>query len=502
MSDTRLLIVHPEPSASALMASMLQSLGHRIEVTTSDRAAMKLLEQGRADLVLVGVDPCDADALELLQYLRRKYPRTPVILLFTAPHPDRLREAQQRGATAILRFPMAANHLRAAVAQALGRPELGLVAASYNGRPATNGAPTPNDNGAIGRPVGRPVGHADGAATADGVEPQGAEERVFVGDDPCFRLAIELAETIAPTRATVLILGERGTGKSLVARTLHRQSPRRSGPFLEVSCAGLREGALEVELFGRRGESAAAPTGKVAQARGGTLFLDEVSALGPDLQFKLLRVVQDGQYEPVGSTLTVRADTRFVFGSRDDLAELVAQGMFRQDLYYRVGVATLKLPPLRHRGSDVERLAEHFRARFVREAGTPAGAFTPEALDRLKSHNWPGNVDELEAAIQRAVLLARGGPVGAELIHLGTTPAGSSTTAADRPTRRNANASPGIRPLKEALEEPEKRIILQALEALNWNRQETARVLDINRTTLYKKMKKYGLLFDEPVWVN
>ncbi len=510
MSDTRILIVHPEASARALLTSMLQSLGHEIEEISSDRAAARKLEHDPFDLVLAGVDPCDPDSLELLMYLRRKFPETPVVLMFSVAHVDRTREAIQRGAASVLRFPLPATQLRAAVAQALG------CHTGHCSNPAS--APAPTQNSKPTSTSASPPGHwrfLNGQppeppnASETAARPPLAEPSMLVGEDQGLRQTMELAETIAPTRAAVLIQGERGTGKSLVAKTLHLQSHRGQGPFYEVDCSTSRGSALEAELFGcrpsGRGEMFADQPGKASLAHGGTLFLDEVSHLAPDLQYKVLRLLQEHEFEPVGSTQTVRSDVRLVFGSTEDLAELVEQGQFRQDLYYRISVVSLKLPPLRHRGQDVEHLAEHFLAESARNLGKQLVGFSPEALEKLRQHNWPGNVQELESCIQRAAVLSRGPLI--EGNHLGLNSAHvfqEFPTTSQTITRRAV--APGIRPLKEALEEPEKRIILQALEALNWNRQETARVLDINRTTLYKKMKKYGLLDDaieqEPAWAN
>lgn len=325
------------------------------------------------------------------------------------------------------------------------------------------------------------------------------ETAVLVGEDESLRQAIELAESIATTRAPVLIQGEPGTGKSLVARTLHQQSPRSNGPFVDLHC--LTDSASEIErmLFGERPMLGPAVAGEVERARGGTLYIDDVASLSPELQAKLLRLLRDGEYEPVGATRPERADVRLVLGTREDLAELVEKGDFRQDLFYRISVVALKLPPLRHRGGDIERLAEHFRFRAVKRFDRPIAGFSPEALTLLRRYHWPGNVQELEAAVERAVLLCRGRQLEPSDMGLAASSPSHSNGSRSHADRR---AIEQIRPLKEALEEPEKRIILEALEALGWNRQETARVLDINRTTLYKKMKKYGLLLDEPAWAN
>jgi two-component system response regulator HydG len=499
MSHTGILIVHPDASIRGLLMSMLQTMGHRMEEASSDRAAVRMLEQSPVDLVVAGLDSGSGDGLDFLSCVRRKRPRVPVVVLLADPQPDRIREVSQWGAASVLRFPCPATQLRAAVAQALGvtdavpSPAGASVAASQanGGGPTITPAPRPDRNG-----------HAPASA-----------EAVVVGEDLKLRQAFELASTIAPTRAPVLIVGERGTGKTLLARTLHQSSSRRNGPFIEVDCAAMNESALEAELFGRKGAGGLPDwPGKVAQAHGGTLFLDQITALSPALQYKLLRLLQDGEIELLGSGQAARVDVRLVVASRDDLASMVDWGQFRQDLYYRVSVVTLNLPPLRHRGDDLERLAEHFRAHFAREIGKPVPGFSPEALDSLRRYSWPGNVLELENIVERAVILCRGGRI--EPAHL-EIPRREAAMPAARPvsapapapsllTRRSQAAPPNapILPLKEALEGPEKQLIVQALEALNWNRQETARVLDINRTTLYKKMKKYGLLYDEPAWAN
>jgi two-component system response regulator HydG len=512
MSQSRLLIVHPDPSVCGLMTSMLQTMGHRIEEAANDRVAVRMLEHDSVHLIVAGADPADADALEFLVYLRRKHPQIPVILLFSAPHQERTREALQRGAAAVLRFPLPATHLRAAVAQALGEPEFASNPV-HSAKSVANGISTGNGHsahpansihGATNGHTGTksiPSGYNHAKPGANGHGPA-APTPTLIGEDPSLRNAIELAASIAPTRAPVLIVGERGTGKTLLARTLHHRSPRRDAPFIEVNCTGLRENVLEVELFGRKGPAFNDPgierQGKLAKAQGGTLYIDDVAALSPALQHKLLRVLQDGEFEPVGSSQTVRCDVRVIVAAEQSLSDLVEEGRFRQDLHYRISVVTLKLSPLQHRGTDIERLAEHFRARFAHDIGKHVIGFSHDALELLRHHSWPGNVAELESAVERAVVMCRGGRIEPAQLELN-----SRETPSPRPAGgHRGTASLGIMPLKEALEEPEKQLILQALEALNWNRQETARVLDINRTTLYKKMKKYGLLYDEPVWAN
>ncbi len=501
MSHTRILIVHPDPSVASLMTSMLQTLGHKIEEAPNDRAAVRRLELSTIDLVLAAADPRDPEALEFLTYVRRKHPAVPVILLFPDSHSERTREAMARGATAILRYPLPANSLRAAVAQALGQPELSAVkppASPGNGASRTNGHAL---HEASRVPPPPRVEVAPPPFESSPPAPDSARPEEPMGKDPAFRQAVELAGAIASTAAPILLCGERGTGKTRLAHWIHRRGRPADAPIVEVSCGPARDSVLEVELFGRIGTGPDDPDrpGLIERARGGTLVLDEVSALSLPLQGRLLRLLRDGEFEPIGSASPEKAAVRIVLTTREDLSGPLAEGRFRADLYSQMAVVALKLPPLRLRGGDIETLAEAFRERFAFSLRKDISGFAPEALDRLRAHLWPGNIQELEQAIERAVVVARGTRIEAN--HL---PLVAREAPASRPPARGrkSQASLGILPLKEALEVPEKHLILQALEALEWNRQETARVLDINRTTLYKKMKKYGLLFDEPVWAN
>ncbi len=481
MSKSRLLIVHPEPSALALLSSMLKSLGPEIDEAVNDRMAVRLMERGGVDLLVAGVDPMDADALELLSYMRRKYRQVPVILLFMTPNPERAKEALRQGALAVLKYPVPATELRASVTQALGP----LVMSPLS--------PTPASSSAILSLAAAP------GFTPPPLADQLARDLGMLGNDPSLRQALELAATIATTRVPVLIIGEHGTGKSLLARAIHKLCFPGDCPFTTLDCTAKAD-ALDLDPI-------APPTGfipdwssQLAQAEGGTLFLKEVAALSEEHQLQLLRALQDSEFEGVLNGRSSRhGDVRFLMSTSENLLTLVEQGKFRQDLYHRMSVICLKLPPLRHRGGDIEQLAESFRVRYAIEFGKNVVGFTRDALDFLNKYEWPGNVRELEGVVQRGVVLCQGtritsGHLSPSLRHSRTSRA---TSIAHRP-----HLPMNIRPLKEALEEPEKRIIIQALQALNWNRQETARVLDINRTTLYKKMKKYGLLVDGPIWVN
>jgi len=312
---------------------------------------------------------------------------------------------------------------------------------------------------------------------------------LLLGDDPVMRNVLDVAGRVAATSATVLITGESGTGKSLLARFIHAASERR-GRFVEVACGCLAEPLLESELFGHVAGAFTGATadrdGRFLQADGGTIFLDEIATAPPSLQVKLLRVLQERQFEPVGCSMTRTVDARVVLATHEDLDALVAAGRFRADLFWRINVVVIDMPPLRDRRSDIAPLATTFLARAAAAAGRDVAGFTPAAVKALESHAWPGNVRELEHAVSRAVLLGRGRQVDVADL--------PSAVAATRPDDRGAVGHGRIPPaLKRALAAPERQLILAALERAGWRRDEAAKSLGINRTTLYKKLKRLGM---------
>ncbi len=542
MRKFRILIVCPEPQGLSLLTSMLKSLGHLIEEAPTDRVAVRFMERNPIHLVLASVDPGDPEALELLTYVRRKHSEVPVVLMFSRVHPERAKEALRLGAMAVLKYPVPAAELRAAVLQALEQCEaapldmhgpqgaqVGLVGSATASRPETvpvlsvqpagielfpsNGGtiPLPNNpqiplanflgNSTLAslpqKPVSRPepsTNHVDFT-----------QEIGLVTADPSLKQIVDLAGTLAAARSTVLIMGEPGTGKSLLANLLHLGGSQAGGPFISLSAGELGEHERdddELEMPAFHSTSALAVwSEKLGQARGGTLHVRDVAALPQEIQLQLLRELQYQDMDGApGHRPTGLPSVRFVLSTNENLLQAVEQGRFRPELYHRISAFCLMVPPLRHRGADVELLAEHFRVGYAEDFRKDVVGFTRDALDALQRHEWPGNVRELKGVIQRAVARCTGPRITsshlAPILNYQRQSRGG-TAGSSRP-----HLPMGIRPLKEALEEPEKRIIIQALQAFNWNRQETARVLDINRTTLYKKMKKYGLLMDEPIWVN
>ncbi len=309
----------------------------------------------------------------------------------------------------------------------------------------------------------------------------------IIGQDHRMRRVFDVVESVASTKATVLITGESGTGKSLIARAIHRSSQRRDKPFVEVACGALPETLLESELFGYVAGAFTGANkdklGKFHQADGGTIFLDEIGTASPSFQVKLLRVLQDFEFEQIGGSKTFHVDTRVILATNENLARRVEEGTFRQDLFYRINVINLELPPLRERMSDIPLMAGHFLKQICQESGKQVDGFTDEALAILQRYHYPGNVRELQNIMERAILLGKGDLIRAE--DLPPTMHSTPGFAIAEPVEN--------RTLKEALEGPERQIILEVLQNKNWNRNDTADALGINRTTLYKKMKKLGL---------
>ncbi|MCG8429781.1 MAG: sigma-54 dependent transcriptional regulator [Candidatus Omnitrophica bacterium] len=315
----------------------------------------------------------------------------------------------------------------------------------------------------------------------------------LVGKSPKMQKIYNLIEVITSTRSTVLISGESGTGKRMVAHAVHHccSAEVRSRPFIEVSCGALTETLLESELFGHvKGAFTGAikdKAGRFEIADGGTIFLDEIDAFSPALQVKLLRVLQEGEFERVGDTRTIKVDVRVIAATNQNLHELIKQGKFRQDLYYRLNIIGIELPPLRERREDIPLLVSEFIAAHAKNNKKKVEGITPGALALLVHYNWPGNIRELENVIERAVILTKGALISPDdfpdFLHL----------PHDTKHTQSGTGAPAVK-LKDALQTPEKDLIMRALDATNWNRNETARTLGINRTTLYKKMQKYGLL--------
>jgi two-component system, NtrC family, response regulator HydG len=315
----------------------------------------------------------------------------------------------------------------------------------------------------------------------------------LVGQSPLFRATIDLVRQVAASNATVLIQGESGTGKELVARAIHELSPRNSGPFVAINCAAIPETILESELFGyERGAFTGANArkeGRFDRAHRGTLFLDEVAEMSPSVQAKILRVVQDGEFERLGGTSTVKVDVRMVAATNRELAKEVAANRFREDLFYRLNVVAITLPPLRDRLDDVPLLADHFLRKFAAKHGRELLGLSREALAAFQHYSWPGNVRELENTIERAVVLSRGGLIGLDDLPAPLREGSGSDARAPGPADAEGGRSVVV-PLGTPLDEVERRLIRETLRYTRGDKTLAARLLGIAPRTIYRKMDR------------
>jgi DNA-binding NtrC family response regulator len=444
------LLVDDDRHVLASMADWLRDQGYATDTATSLAEGRTAVDRKPYDLVLADIRLGDGDGFDLLAHCRKNCPATAVVMITGYGTVETAVEAIRLGAFDFLTKPLIDEELRVAIERALNQQKV------------------IEENKTLKAQLDLRFGMEN-----------------IVGHDHRMLKIFDVINAVADTRATVLITGESGTGKSLIARAIHRRSSRRDKPFVEVACGALPETLLESELFGH---VAGAFTGAIGEKLGkfmladeGTIFLDEISTASPAMQVKLLRVLQDLEFEQVGGTKTFRVDTRLILATNDDLSRLVAEGRFRQDLFYRINVINVELPPLRDRISDIPLLAGHFLQQVCEDAGKTVRGFTDDAMATLQRYGWPGNVRELQNVIERAVLLGKEGIVGVDDLP-------SSLTAG------TVNVEPiAGRSLKQALESPERQIIRETLESNRWNRNATADALGINRTTLYKKMKRLGL---------
>ena len=446
-----LLLVDDDRHLLTSMAEWLRDQGYATDVAAGLAEANAAVDRKAYDLVLADVRLGDGDGFDVLTHCRQHRPDTSVIMITGYGSGDMAVKAIQDGAFDFLTKPLIDDELEMAIDRALSQREV------------------IEENKTLKAQLDMRFGMEN-----------------IVGNDHRMVKIYDMVESVADTKATVLITGESGTGKSLIARAIHRASGRRDKPFVEIACGALPEALLESELFGHVVGSFTGATvdkiGKFKQADGGTIFLDEISTASASMQVKLLRILQDFEFEQVGGTDTFTVDTRVILATNEDVSAAVAEGRFRQDLFYRINVINIELPALRDRISDIPLLADHFLAEVRQDSGKTVHGFTDQAVAALQRYPWPGNVRELQNVIERAVLLGKSDMIAIEDLPPQLAAAGP------------VSIEPiGTRTLKQALEGPERQIIREVLEAHNWNRHETAEALGINRTTLYKKMKRLGL---------
>jgi DNA-binding NtrC family response regulator len=447
-----ILVVDDERSTLEALSTILSREGHNVLTVTSGQEALTRLQDEELDLLLSDVKMPKMDGLALLRHVKTHHAETIVIMM--SGHQDVMAavEAMKAGAFDYLVKPFGREDVLRTVQKALAHRLL-LV-----------------ENLALKRQVRYQTARAQ-----------------VIGSSPAWRRICEMVEQIAPSRATVLINGESGTGKELIAGLIHHLSPRADRPFITLNAAALPATLLEAELFGHEkgaftGAQQRKP-GRFELADGGTLFLDEIGEMPPEVQVKILRVMQDGAFERLGSTRTIQTDVRVVAATNKDLMQEVEAGRFRLDLYYRLNVITLQLPALRERREDIPLLVAHFLRKYAEQNSKEMNGIQQQALQYLQSYEWPGNVRELENVIERAVVLAKEPIIGiAELPgHF------QEKELLPAPTDHF------VLPLSATLADIEREAIAQALQHSAGNRQATARSLNIGVATLYRKLKEYQL---------
>jgi DNA-binding NtrC family response regulator len=452
----RILVVDDERGILDTIEILLRGEGFEVEALQNGREALERFQSARPDIVLTDIRMPAMSGLDILAEVRRLDPQVPVILMTAQASLQSAMKAVNEGAFYYLQKPFSNDDLLALCRRAAETRQLSA------------------ENTALKKEIKR-------RSSGDDAKP--------VGKNRAFLDVLKLCETVAPTDSTVLITGESGTGKEILARHIHRLSEREPMPFVSINCGALPENLLESELFGHvKGSFTGAvrdKDGLLVAAKGGTFFLDEVGEMSPGLQVKFLRALQEREVVPVGATEPVKIDVRIIAATNRDLEQEIRRGTFRSDLYYRLNVITLHLPPLRERMEDIPLLAEHFLASFAQRKGNGGNGramrLGPEGLEALQRYDWPGNVRELENALERAAILSRGDVIAAEALPGRIQDPAPAPLVSDRS------------PANPTLELIERAYILWVLESEGGNKARAAEVLGIDPSTLYRKLNRYGM---------
>ena len=447
MASARILIADDEIASREALGELLTRWGHQIEEADDGNQALKRAIESLPDVIITDLVMPRMDGLWLLRALREEVPHVPVILLTGRGTIDAAVEAIREGAYDFLEKPLDGHRLRLVLERALEKRETLQQVASLRGRL------------------------------------ERAEDRGFIGQSVPMREVFGLVEKVAPSKASVVITGESGTGKEMVARAVHRLSPRADKPFVAINCSAIPASLMESEIFGHeRGAFTGADQRRLGcfeLADGGTIFLDEVGELPVELQAKFLRVLEEERLRRLGGKAEIAVDVRVICATNRDLKQQIKVGRFREDLYFRLNVFNLHLPPLKERVDDIPLLAQHFVGKFSAEAGKKVQGCAPEALDALRGYAWPGNVRELRNTIERAVILCDGDLIGRD----------------DLPAELAGVEAEGIMlklTLGMPLREVEKEYILRSLRRNGGNKARTAELLGISEKTLYNKLNRYA----------
>jgi DNA-binding NtrC family response regulator len=440
--STKILVVDDELSVRNSLVKWFEDDGYTVGAAADASEALNKLTPGVWDIVFLDIKLPDMDGLELQHRIRSIDPRATIIMITAYASIDTAVKSLKAGAYDYVTKPVDPDFLSYLVADVI----------QHRSRPSADALQEERIQGLY-------------------------EVDQLVGESPTMARILEMVESVAATDTTVMIKGETGTGKEMIARAIHSKSLRRFYPFVTVNCGTLIEGSAESGLFGREPVNSPAITrpqrGKLEIANGGTVFLDEIGNLDARSQEHLLQVIDAGQFTRVGGNRMVKVDCRFICATNRDLQLAVKEGRFREDLFYKVNAFSITVPPLRERASDIPLFCNYFLRRIAGSMNRPVSGFSPEAWDRLKGYDWPGNVRELRNAIERAIVVAQGSTIAADELPI---PSG-----------------PRAVPQDTSLEAVEKAHIEGVLERMRWNITRSAQMLGINRVTLHNKMKKYGL---------
>jgi DNA-binding NtrC family response regulator len=446
----RILIIEDEDKLRRVLELQLRSAEFEVEQAATAEDGLKLVD--RADLVLTDLRLPGMDGLELIRVIRRQNVRTPIVVMTAFGTVETAVEAIKTGAFDFLMKPFSLDHMTTVIRKALSVRAL------------------EEENRSLRAELGRRY-----------------EFDNIIGHSQAMQDIFATIERVAPSRATVLLGGESGVGKDLIARAIHFHSPRRDRPFVKINCTALPENLMESELFGYEkgaftGANAPKP-GRFEQADTGTAFLDEIGDVPATIQVKLLRVLQEREFERLGSNKTRHIDVRIVAATNQDLRAALEQGTFREDLYYRLNVVPIDIPPLRERPEDIPFLAEHFVQKLAKASDSPVESISEEAIRKLMGYHWPGNVRELENVVERSLVLCTGARLEAADIRLDTTPR----------ARQQQAAPDAFLPEGVSLDDYEQSIIREALRRAGGNKSQAARLLGLTRNALRYRLSQMGL---------
>jgi nitrogen regulation protein NR(I) len=454
MPGEKIFVVDDEPGMRSLLKKLLSKEGYSVSVFEKGDEALDSMSAEDYDLAILDIEMPEMNGIELLERIKQKDPALNVVMITAYGSLQSAVEAMRLGAYDYLTKPFQMDEIKLVVEKALERERL------------------ISENRELHRELEQQYSFTG-----------------IVGKSPCMEEVYELVKRVAATNASVLIQGESGTGKELVARSIHHNSRRQDSPLIILNCAALAEGVLESELFGHeKGAFTGAirrKAGRFELAHGGTLFLDEIGEIPVATQLKLLRVLQEHEFERVGGEKTIKVDVRIIAATNRDLMAAVREGRFREDLYYRLNVVNITMPPLRERREDIPALAGHFLGKFALETGKRVERIDPKAMEMLVHYDWPGNVRELENIMERAVVLEKGDTI---------TPASLPMPLRVEGDGESIKIPQGTGSITEVLEDLEKQLIMKALRENGGSQTAAAGALGLKRSTLRYKLEKYGLV--------